>query len=96
MKSTKHLLAVLMDGIKDAGMWLDYAREAETEGFPSRASWFKEHAKKRIDSLQSIHEYVDSEMKFDEKATAGDELALAFKDYICYQIKELKMRYEGE
>ena len=96
MKSTKHLLAVLMDGIKDAGMWLEYSKEAESEDLQGRAEWFRDHAKKRIESLQSIYDYVESEIELDEKADAGDALACAFKDHICSQIKELKIRYENE
>lgn len=40
----RHMLSVLMDGIKDAGMFMDYAEEAEDQ---AEMSWFKNHAKEK-------------------------------------------------
>ena len=46
----KHLLAVLMDGITDTQMLLDYADACD--GQPGRERWFKEHAEKLLEMLR--------------------------------------------
>ena len=89
MKSVKHLLCVLMDGIKDAEMWITFASDADEEGKPEWAAWFRQHAKKRTEALDSIYSYVSDEIGLEEKVKAGNELAYALKDHIEDQIDDL-------
>ena len=92
MSSIKAMLSVLMDGIKDANMLLDYAKNAMTEGKTQAASWFKTHAKSRIDELDGVYNFVSDEIHLDEKVRQGDEVAMVLSEYINSQLDDLDRR----
>jgi len=94
MTCTKAMLSVLMDGIKDANMWLDHASEMAETGKPETAQWFKMHAKKRIDGVESDAEYIYDTIHLEEKVSHGDEIAAALHSHIEKQIDDLHKRLE--
>lgn len=89
MNSVKNLIAVLMDGITDAKMLLDYADAAEEERL---AMWFRTHAKRRISEVHQDREDVFDELDIEAKAKGGDKIAGAMKCHIDMQIKMLDDR----
>lgn len=95
MGMTKNMLKVLMDGIKDTNMMMDYAEMAMDADMTDVASWFKSKAKKRMDSLESDYDYVCDRMNLREKVKSGDEIAEALKTHLEDQIDMLKNRYSA-
>jgi len=87
------MLNVLMDGIRDAGMMLDYAEEAYNADRVECGNWFKTHARKRIDALDSDFDYVSEQIGLEEKAKAGDEIALSLRNHISGQLDDLQRRF---
>ena len=84
MAMYEHMFNVLMDDIKDVGMILDYAdTDAEHRDF------YIQKARKRMDALKNVHEYVCKETGMMKRVEDGDELARAFKSYIDEQISTL-------
>ena len=95
MSCTRMLLTVLMDGIKDAAMWMDYADKAKSADRNDMEMWFRNHAKKRTESLKSDYDYIKDWLMFDDKIRSGDEIMAALKDYIDSQISDLERRTEA-
>lgn len=95
MRGYKNMIKVLMDGIKDADMIMDYAAEAMEEGQDNWANWFKAHAQKRLDIIDSVYQDVSNELSLDMKARQNDPIASAFKCHIEEQINDLKSRMMG-
>ncbi len=83
-----------MDGIKDTGMMIDYAIEAADSGNPY-ASWFKSHAKMRLDNLHVDYDYISREIGLSEKARSGDAIADALLCHLEYQMSDLTQRYNS-
>lgn len=83
----KHLLAVLMDGITDTQMLLDYADACD--GQPGRERWFEEHAEKRLEMLRRDRDDVFGELEIERKAKDGDEIAAALMCHIDMSIERL-------
>ena len=90
---TKHLLAVLMDGITDTQMLLDYADACD--GHPGRERWFKEHAKQRLEMLRHDRDDVFDELGIESKSKGGDEIAAALMSYIDMSIERLSDKVCG-
>ena len=84
---TKHLLAVLMDGITDTQMLLDYADACE--GQNGRERWFREHAEKRLEMLRHDRDDVFDELGIESKSKGGDEIAAALMCHIDMSIERL-------
>lgn len=95
MNCTRAMLNVLMDGIKDANMWLDSAEIAMEADKTEESNWFKSHAKKRIDALEMDYEYIKDSIGMVEKVKAGDEIAEALHQHILSQMDALKKRLES-
>lgn len=87
----KEMLSVLMDGINDAGMIMDYAERAKAmddDTFP----WFLEHARMRVDLLWDDYKRINQEVSLEAKAAEGDMIAEALKCHLKDQIMHLKNR----
>lgn len=84
---TKHLLAVLMDGITDTQMLLDYAEACEEQ--QGRERWFMQHAKQRLEMLRHDRDDVFDELGIERKSKDGDEIAAALMSYIDMSIERL-------
>lgn len=87
------MLSVLMDGIKDANMLLDYADASYNEDDNTAMQWFKSHAKERIDGVSKDYDYICSHIGLVEKARSGDEIADALISHLTYQMQEINKRY---
>lgn len=87
----KYMLTVLMDGIKDANMMMDYATECSDD--PKAMTWFKNHAKSRLDMVTSDFNYINESVGLSEKARSGDEMADALMSHLQYEMRELNNRY---
>lgn len=93
MSCVKDMLSVLMDGIKDAEMVMEYAATARTEA-PEWMMWFKNHVKIRLDQLDSDYDYVCRAINLNEKSRSGDEIAEALKSHLEMQIEMLHKKYD--
>lgn len=91
----KYMLSMLMDGIKDADMMIDYAEDAYSVENEKAAAWFKNHAKLRLDMLTSDYDYINREMGLTDKAREGDPLADALLSHLNYQMETLAKRYNN-
>ena len=69
----KDMLAVLMDGITDTQMLIDYA-DACRETAPDVCRWFIGHAEKRLEMLKCDWDDVFEKLEIDRKAKMGDEI----------------------
>ncbi len=87
----KEMLSILMDGIKDAGMLLDYAYKAKMQEDDTE-NWFLSHARKRIEEFTSDYQAVNNEIGLESKAAAGDEIACALMCHLKEEILQLKNR----
>lgn len=90
---TKHLLAVLMDGITDTQMLLDYAEACEEQ--QGRERWFMQHAKQRLEMLRHDRDDVFDELGIEHKSKDGDEIAAALMSYIDMSIERLSDKVSG-
>lgn len=88
----KHMLSVVMDGIRDAEMVAGYAEEAirhsEDKGV---VTWFVAHAQNRLTMVErdwrDVHEHI--------KAGKHDEEMLdALECHVEHSLKNLRMRIE--
>lgn len=87
----KYMLATLMDGIKDTNMMMDYAMECVDD--PKSMTWFKNHAKTRLDMATSDYNYIVDNLGLNEKIRSGDEMADALVSHLQYEMKELNSKY---
>lgn len=92
MGMMKHMLYVVMDGIKDTEKIAGYAEEAKLRGADNgTAAWFSAHAQSRLSMVErdwrDVHEHLKSE-KHDE------EMLDALVCHIDRSLKELRMRVE--
>lgn len=93
MKMKKHMLSVVMDGIKDTGMLADYAQEvARIDGNKDLADWFAVRAKTRLSHLERDWKDVDEEL---EEHDRGSELLDALECHVNRSIADLKARVES-
>lgn len=93
MKMKKHMLSVVMDGIKDTRMLADYAQEAAgIDGNKDLADWFAVRAKTRLSHLERDWKDVDEEL---EEHDRGSELLDALECHVNRSISDLKARVES-
>ena len=88
----KHMLYVVMDGIKDTEKIAWYAEEAKMHGADAGiVAWFTAHAQSRMTMVErdwrDVHEHLKSE-KHDE------EMVEALVCHIDRSLKDLRMRVE--
>lgn len=89
MSSVSDMLSVLMDGITDTGMMLDYAENAE---HPGREDWFMDHARKRYQMTLDDYNYVTDSIGLKERVADEDEVAVALCNHLKKQMLNLKNR----
>lgn len=85
----KEMLSVLMDGIKDADMIMEYAEKAKAME-DDTYEWFMQHAKMRVESLSNDYRRINDEIFLEAKAADGDPIAEALKCHLKDQIMHLK------
>ena len=85
----KNAIAMLMDGITDVNMMIDYMYDAET---PEEESWIRKHIDSRMEWIWKDYEYVCMRLELKEKARGGDIMAEAFKSHLDHEMSELKRR----
>lgn len=100
-KSINHLARAMMDGLKDGGMILDYARQAKEEGHTDVANYFFMRAKTRMQMINEDHQKLEELMKKEEmesgkKFEAGKwdcmhEYFITEKEKLDYSIQTFKM-----
>ena len=90
----KHLLSVLMDGITDTQMLMDYA-DACRETAPDVCRWFISHAEQRLEMLKRDRDDVFEKLEIGRKAKSGDEIAEALKCHIDTSIERLEKEMRG-
>lgn len=95
MSCMKEMLSVVMDGIKDANMWLDYAMRCKEQNDIQTYQWFFEHANKRIETLNSDYTYVKKNTGIDEKIKAMDEMAVLLNAHIMSEIDDLRRKADN-
>lgn len=88
----KHMLKVVMDGIKDAGIIAGYSEEATLRGEEhSVVTWYTAHAQSRLNMAEhdwrDVHEHIKSG-KHDE------EMLDALECHVEHSLKDLRMRIE--
>lgn len=92
MSMTRHMLSVIMDGIKDVGMVAGYAEEAHRmPDQKNAAEWFAMRAKTRLSHLERDWKDVHEEL---EEHSHNDELVDALACHVNHQIADLKARIE--
>ena len=92
MSMMRHMLNVIMDGIKDVGMVASYAEEAHR--MPDQkgaAEWFATRAKTRLGHLERDWKDVHEEL---EEHGHNDELVDALSCHVNHQIADLKARID--
>lgn len=85
----REMLSVLMDGLKDANMLIDYCEDCSE---PTHKNWFMNHAKKRYEELLSDYEYIKQQTGLIQKIHDGDAIAEALDGHIQHEMLELKKR----
>lgn len=93
MKMTKHMLDVVMDGIKDADMLAGYALEAaRSDANRALADWFTVRAKTRLSHLERDWKDVREEL---EESGHDGELLEALECHVNHSIAALKAKIES-
>ena len=88
MSSIGDMLAVVMDGITDTELLLDYADNADA----GHVKWFMDRAKRRYQMTTEDYENVMSMSGLKERAAEGDEIANALMDHLRKQMHRLNAR----
>ena len=92
MKHTKkHMIGLIMDGIRDTDMIAGYADTARAEGEEKIAGWFAQRAKERLAELR--RDWTDVEETLDLKRR-DDDLAEAMACHIRREIERVKDKVE--
>ena len=92
MKHTKkHMIGLVMDGIRDTGMIAGYAETAKHEGEDKIAAWFAQRAKERLAELR--RDWTDVEETLDLRHHE-DDLAEAMSCHIRREIDKVKAEVE--
>ncbi len=90
----KDMLSVLMDGITDTQMLIDYA-DVCRETAPDVCRWFTSHAEQRLEMLKCDWDDVFEKLEIDRKVKTGDEIAEALKCHIDTSIEHLEKELRG-
>ena len=92
MKHTKkHMISLVMDGIRDTDMIAGYADTARAEGEEKIAGWFAQRAKERLAELR--RDWADVEETLDLKRR-DDDLAEAMSCHVRKEIERVKDKVE--
>lgn len=92
MSMMKHMLAVVMDGIKDAEMMAGYAEEAKAHGADHGVvNWFKTRAQTRYSMAERDWHDVDDELKGAKK---DDDLMDALECHVNRTLANLRVRVD--
>lgn len=84
----KHLLAVVMDGLKDTDKMIGYAHKAMEHGADRGIiNWFGSRAKTRLDMAERDWKDVHDELK---KGKHDDELVEALECHVNHWMEDLK------
>lgn len=87
----KHLVSVVMDGIRDADMLAGYAEDAKAEGEDRYATWFMQRARERLAELK--RDWNDVSDDLDLKGHE-DDIAGLLACHIEKDIERVKLRIE--
>lgn len=87
----KHLIGVVMDGIRDTDMIAGYVEAAREEGEEKFASWFAVRAKERLAALRRDWAEVEDVLKLKEH---GDELVQGMTCHVNKEIERLRAKIE--
>jgi hypothetical protein len=86
----KHLLAVVMDGLKDTDKMVGYAHKAmEHKADKSIINWFVTRAQNRLSMAERDWKDVDEELKKDKH---DDELLDALECHVNHWMEDLRER----
>ena len=92
MKHTKkHMIAIVMDGIRDTDMIAEYAEVAKLEGEDKISEWFAQRARERLAELR--RDWTDVEATLGLKDSDND-LAEAMSCHVRKEIDRARMRVE--
>ena len=91
MRYKKHMISVVMDGIRDADMLAGYAEDARDEGEHNHAAWFARRAKERMAELRRDWNDVSDDLKIREHE---DEIAGLLACHIDKDIERVAHRIE--
>ena len=88
MKHTKkHLIGVVMDGIRDTDMIAGYAETALSEGEDKLANWFASRAKERLATLRRDWSEVEDVLQI---RAHSDELVCGMACHVDKEIERLR------
>lgn len=88
----KHLLAVVMDGLKDADKLVGYAHKAREHGESKDiANWFATRAQNRLSMAERDWKDVREEL---HKGKHDDELIDALECHVEHWMEELREKVE--
>ena len=92
MKHTrKHLIGVVMDGLRDTDMIAGYAEIARDEGEEKFANWFAMRAKERLAALRRDWTEVQDALKLREH---GDDIVCGMCMHVDKEIEHLRAKIE--
>lgn len=92
MKHTKkHMIGLVMDGIRDTDMIAGYAETALHEGEDKIATWFAQRAKERLAELRRDWTDVEATLGLRDR---DDDLAEAMSCHIKKEIEKLREKVE--
>ncbi|MGN0544144.1 MAG: hypothetical protein ACI4I0_01110 [Acutalibacteraceae bacterium] len=91
MKYKKHMISVVMDGIRDADMLAGYAEDARDEGERGYAAWFLHRAKERLSELCRDWNEVSADLKIREHE---DDIAELLACHVEKDIERVTHRIE--
>ena len=92
MKHTKkHLVGVVMDGIRDTDMIAGYAEAARGEGEDKLANWFAVRAKERLAALKRDWAEVEDVLHLKNHE---DELVQGMTCHVNKEIEQLQMKID--
>lgn len=87
----KHLISVVMDGIRDADMLAGYAEDAKAEGEDKYAGWFAQRARERLAELRRDWNDVSVDLKLREHE---DDVAELLMCHVEKDIERVQLRIE--
>lgn len=88
--SKKHMIAVVMDDIRDTDMIAGYAEEAKAAD-DGHANWFAMRAKERLNTLRRDWSEVDAELHLHNH---DDDLVNAMACHIGGELDRIKARVD--
>lgn len=92
MNFTKMMFSMVMDGIKDTDMIIEYAMCARRAGRQDMVEWFRTRAEHRMGMLKEDYARVNEATNLERKADQGDEMADAFRDHLHEQMEMLERK----